>query len=120
MAPKRKLKPLPIFDPDVLESFLVERKHKAKHAANIWKYLLATPKAAISNIENVPGLPKALVEPIKSTFALFTTKVVRATTSTDETTKLLVELQDGMRVETVIIKQGCSRYDSKPHPGRIG
>jgi 23S rRNA (adenine(2503)-C(2))-methyltransferase len=117
MAPKRKLKPLPIFDPDVLESFLVERKHKAKHAANIWKYLLATPKAAISNIENVPGLPKALVEPIKSTFALFTTKVVRATTSTDETTKLLVELQDGMRVETVIIKQGCStarRPDGEP------
>ena len=53
-------------------------------------------------------MPKVLWEPLRKHFVLFTTKVVRATTSTDQTHKLLIELQDGLRVETVVISKGAS------------
>ena len=108
MPRKRVLSPLPIFDQEALEAFLVERKQKVSHAVKIWQYLLFTPNASLETIDRVENLPKVLWEPLRKHFVLFTTKVVRATTSTDQTHKLLIELQDGLRVETVVISKGAS------------
>ena len=91
MAPKRVLRPLPIFDPDALESF--DEKTQVKHAANIWKYLLTAPKASVDNIENVPGLPKALVEP-SSRHSPSSQQKFSARRPPQRNDKLLVELQD--------------------------
>jgi sorting nexin-8 len=63
---------------------------------------------SIDSLRKIKNFPMRLVEPLKRQFALFTSKVVNAQTSLDKsTTKLLVELQDGLRVETVIIRHGA-------------
>lgn len=49
-------------------------------------------------------MPKAALALLDKYFAKFTTRVVRCRTSSDSTTtKLLVELQDGMQVEAVVM-----------------
>ena len=101
-------KRLPIFDYEILRSFLEGNKVSVKHVQTIWQYLLSTPFANLYNLDKIPNLPKSIIKPIQSKFCLFTTKVVEAKTSIDNTTKLLVELYDGLQIETVIIRQGAS------------
>ena len=101
-------KRLPIFDYEILRSFLEGNKVSVKHVQTIWQYLLSTPFANLYNLDKIPNLPKSIIKPIQSKFCLFTTKVVQAKTSIDNTTKLLVELYDGLQIETVIIRQGAS------------
>jgi adenine C2-methylase RlmN of 23S rRNA A2503 and tRNA A37 len=53
----------------------------------------------------VPDLPKAAVAALDAGFAMFTTRLLGAQRSADgETTKLLVQLQDGLQVEAVIMQ----------------
>jgi len=55
--------------------------------------------------KQMPHFPLAGLKLLDEKFAVFTTKVVEDKTSSDgTTTKLLIELQDGQRVESVIIK----------------
>lgn len=53
---------------------------------------------------DIPDFPKAASELLDKYFTKFTTKVINCQTSADrETTKLLLELQDGMQVEAVVM-----------------
>lgn len=64
-------------------------------------HLLRNPS---STWHDVPDLPKAAAQLLDEQFARFTTKVLKCSTSSDgETTKLLVALQDGQQVESVIM-----------------
>ena len=101
---------LPIFDYKIFSTFLEENNVNVKHIKNIWQYLLSTPFANLSNLNQIKKylIPKYIFKKIEDHFTLFTTKVVQAKTSSDNTTKLLVELYDGLQVETVIIRQGAS------------
>ena len=103
MVKKRILSPLPIFDENALLPFLAERGVKAIHAKNIWKHLLKVKATSLAEIEGVHALPDGILEEILEAFTLTTSHVKEVFTSTDGTTKLLVELQDGLTVETVII-----------------
>ncbi len=52
----------------------------------------------------MPDMPRAALALLDKYFAKFTTRVTKAQTSRDgTTTKLLVELQDGMQVEAVVM-----------------
>jgi hypothetical protein len=58
-----------------------------------------------SSWREVPDLPKAAVAALDAGFALHTTRLLAAQRSSDgETTKLLVQLQDGLQVESVVME----------------
>ena len=77
-----------------------------EHAKNLWQHMIRNPTQPL---EETPfkalGLPMKKVPIILEQFVKFTTKIVeRNESSRGDTVKLLVELQDGHRVETVVMK----------------
>lgn len=110
MKRERHLSPLPVFDETALTSVLEENNFKPIHARTVQKYLLRSPGASMENLHLADKhFPPGLVELIQNHFALLTSKIVSVNHSQDMTvTKLLVELQDGLRVETVIIRHGAT------------
>ena len=63
-----------------------------------------------STWHDVPELPKTAVAALDATFAMFTTKLVATQNSSDgDTTKLLIELQDGLQIESVIMAYDTSK-----------
>eukprot|EP00899_Mesostigma_viride_P019326 jgi/Mesvir1/27395/Mv07198-RA.1 len=123
MVGKRVLNPAPVFDEPALVQFLLDNGIKPVHASAIWRQLLlrenqqrdhpdASPSAREFSLETlaelVPTLPKQVPSLLSRSFAALTSRVVEENHSVDNaTTKLLIELQDGMRVESVIM-----RYDT--------
>jgi 23S rRNA (adenine(2503)-C(2))-methyltransferase len=102
------LKKKSIWDTPALHDFLLSQNTKILHARRIYKYLLRTPNASISNLSNIIDFPVRILPELERTFSMFTSKVVSAITCKDQsTTKLLIELQDGLRIETVIIRHGA-------------
>ena len=74
-------------------------------AEQMRRYLLKHPDAGWAD---VPDLPKAAAELLSRDFVKCTSRVVQCQHSSDgETSKLLLELQDGLQVEAVIM-----RYDT--------
>ena len=81
----------------------------------IWKHLLRRVPAPkdLSCLGEIEGIPRRVIAPIQRDFKLMITKIVKAQTSKDgSTTKLLVRLQDGMEVETVIIRHGATTAEA--------
>ncbi|MEW5297463.1 MAG: hypothetical protein WDW36_000669 [Sanguina aurantia] len=101
MAPQRQLSPQSVWDvPAVLAAF-DEAGIKSLHASRMWNHLARHPG---STWNDVSDFPRAAVKLLDQYFAMFTTKVTQAQHSSDgETTKLLIELQDGMQIESVIM-----------------
>ncbi len=64
------------------------------------RHLAKNPQAEWSSI---PDLPKAAWQVLDSGFARFTSTVEQCQTSSDGTKKLLIRLQDGLKVEAVIM-----------------
>ena len=88
-----------IWEPELVSSVLRESKSSPKHAYKLWNYLIKQP----TRLEEVPysdwTCSKKASKAFKEDFTLFTTTVVqRDESSRGDTTKLLVELQDGHRV----------------------
>jgi tRNA A37 methylthiotransferase MiaB len=124
MAPKRKELPLKsIWDETYLNPILTNPKHRVK----LWRHLINSFAAQDSHPNVAEGVkdrsfrrrstcmgdipfaewcfPRAQYQSITESLSLFTTKVIeRSESSRGDTTKLLVELQDGHRVETVIMR----------------
>jgi hypothetical protein len=71
-----------------------------------------------SSWREVPDLPKAAVAALDAGFALHTTRLLAAQRSSDgETTKLLVQLQDGLQVESVVMEyDNTARYSGADEP----
>ena len=100
----RVLNPLPLFDPDSLLKEFKIHDIKPIHAQRIWRMLL---QSSASSIDDIPEIPKEARALIKSKFTLSTSKVISRTDARDgSTTKLLIELQDGQRIESVIMRYG--------------
>jgi adenine C2-methylase RlmN of 23S rRNA A2503 and tRNA A37 len=77
---------------------------KRSHCPLVWKHLTRNPGLPIDSVPNIPALAKEI---LRDKFTITTSRLVSSTTSRNgSTTKLLIELQDGHRVESVII-----RYD---------
>lgn len=109
MVKARMLTPLPFWDEDSVLAFLEERGWKACHAYSLWKLCLRHRPAQLSELAAAAAeervlLPGGLVEALCERFTLTTSTVVEKHVSEDGTTKLLVELQDGQRVEAVVIR----------------
>ena len=109
---KRELVPKPVFDePMLLEAFERNNINK-KHAATIWRTLI---QSNIDNFESIPGLPKLAVKVLNQEFAISTSTLISKSDAKDfSTTKLLIELQDGQRIESVIMRYGDVEIDSYP------
>lgn len=110
----RTLSPSSIWDETHLYDFMDNNGIKVEHANKIWRFLL---RNTTSEIIECPELPKIAYELIPKNFVPFTTKVESINTSDDRTTtKLLVRLQDGGLVETVIMRYDGRGYNQ--HKGR--
>ncbi len=108
----RKLSPLPLLDE---ESFLADALSvgaKEAHVHKVWRYVV---QHGTTNIASIPDIPKALIHLVAVKYAVCTSSVVSTTHSADgSTTKLLVRLQDGHLVESVIMRYGCVQLSSYP------
>ncbi|PNW88417.1 hypothetical protein CHLRE_01g028450v5 [Chlamydomonas reinhardtii] len=101
MPPPRKLNPQSVWDTNAVLAAFEEENIKPMHALRMWGWLIRNPSATW---HDVPDMPKAAVALLDKYFVKFTTKVVKCQNSSDgSTTKLLVELQDGMQVEAVVM-----------------
>lgn len=124
MAPRRKHNDLvlkSVWD----EVLLRELYPNARHREVLWNYLIRHPSTRLADIPyELLKLPKKGSNVIKEEFNLFTTKIVEQNESyRGDTTKLLIELQDGHRIETVIMRHvnhatvcvssqiGCQMYN---------
>lgn len=114
---------LPLLDPSVLRSLLRCAGVKPLHGRRVLKRVLRGPlappswasgegnrfdvKAALHEaLKAVKTLPESAASAVCSECVVYTSRVVDETTSSDgSTTKLLVELHDGLLVETVLIRR---------------
>ncbi|CEG35510.1 23s rrna methyltransferase [Plasmopara halstedii] len=101
MVKKRTLSPLPVFDQSALPQFLKTHNIKELHALTIWHFLAQNPDSLFVDI---PGIPKALRALLGEHFTPFTTSVTDVQRSHDGTIKLLLKLQDGHKIEAVIMR----------------
>ena len=114
MTKRRVLNPKPLLDEESVFELFQEFGCKPAHASKLWRSFLENPDVDFSTIT---GLPQRLVEPLETRFSRITSTVLRTQESAyDGTIKLLVKLQDGLEVETVIIPHFKSYEDD---PSRI-
>ena len=98
----RILSPASIWDRDVLLSAMQERGILPMHAHTLWRHIV---QKNVLDPADIPHLPVKLVRLIKEDFAITTSEVVKRTDARDgSTTKLLIRLQGGKMVETVIMR----------------
>ena len=83
------LKKKSIWDTPALHEFLLSQNTKILHARRIYKYLLRTPNASISNLSNIVDFPVRILPELERTFSMFTSKVVSAITCKDQSTTKL-------------------------------
>ena len=108
----RVLNPLPLLDEEsVLRDFRAVGA-KDTHAYTMWRHILHN---GVTNVDDIPDLPKAVYALVKEKYSLFTSTVVKESNSSDgSTTKLLIRLQDGHLIESVIMRYGCVHLSSYP------
>eukprot|EP00041_Stephanoeca_diplocostata_P032850 m.1065271 g.1065271 ORF g.1065271 m.1065271 type:complete len:498 (-) comp24219_c1_seq13:831-2324(-) len=107
---KRVLWPQPLFDEPMVLAALKKEGVKEHNAYKMWRGILHDGHEDVNAMDH---LPKALKTIISQNFALLTSTVVKTTESKDSsTTKLLVKLQDGHLVESVIMRYGCVQFSN--------
>eukprot|EP00051_Salpingoeca_urceolata_P005672 m.75719 g.75719 ORF g.75719 m.75719 type:complete len:582 (-) comp14490_c0_seq4:147-1892(-) len=113
MATRRRvLDPLPLFDEDLVLDEFAQLGIKPQHAFTMWRHLL---QRDVSSVRDIPNLPKAAYELIDKHFEVTTSRVVKKTVSSDgSTTKMMVELQDGRLIESVIMRYGAVQLAGFP------
>ncbi|KAK1300943.1 hypothetical protein QJS10_CPB13g00530 [Acorus calamus] len=86
--------------------------------ASIWKHVIQNPTSP--SLDGVPSLPSKAYELLRSKFTPLTSSLASVAESMDlSTTKLLIRLQNGASVETVIMRYDTrlGKYDGQPRPG---
>jgi adenine C2-methylase RlmN of 23S rRNA A2503 and tRNA A37 len=107
---KRELHPQSLFDEPELLKFMEENDINPVHAHRLWQHFIRNPSS--TNIRDCPDIPKRAYELLERNFVVHTTSLVSSSYSLDKNTiKLLIRLQDGSLIETVIMKYGD---DGKP------
>lgn len=109
MAPRRRLFPQSVWDSEAVTAAFEAAGANTKHIPRLYNHLIRHPG---SSWHDVPDLPKAAVAALDAGFVLHTTRLLGAQRSCDgETTKLLVQLQDGLQVEAVVMEyDNTDRY----------
>ena len=107
MPRKRVLKPNTVFDKEALTSFFKEHEIKDIHLTKIWRHFMRNPSSSFDDIVNLPKSAKRL---LSENFVATTSKIAEISHSNDNrTTKLLIELQDGNMIESVVIRHSDTR-----------
>jgi 23S rRNA (adenine2503-C2)-methyltransferase len=83
-----------------MEAALQQRAHPAFHARQIYSWIYAK---GVTDFDQMTDLSRSLRADLAQRFRIGTPKVVQRETSTDGTTKFLLELEDGRRIESVFI-----------------
>ena len=110
MGPRRKnenLKLKSIWDEKLLYEYLNENGTAKRHTHKLWNWMLSHPEASLDEVPmETWSIPISAVEAIRRDFVKFTSKIVEKSDSArGDTTKLLIELQDGeYRIETVVMR----------------
>lgn len=103
----RRLHPQPLLDERLLLASLAEHgvKSPAVHVRRLYRAMVR--ERCLIEPREVPELPERMYKLLESSFAPITSTVVEEKTSADRTTtKLLIKLQDGHMVESVIMRYG--------------
>eukprot|EP00658_Telonema_sp_P-2_P063748 TRINITY_DN5252_c0_g1_i3.p1 TRINITY_DN5252_c0_g1~~TRINITY_DN5252_c0_g1_i3.p1 ORF type:complete len:454 (-),score=95.94 TRINITY_DN5252_c0_g1_i3:203-1564(-) len=99
---ERWLSPMPILDQPALVDFLTQFGSSSEaYAKHVWKHVF---KCTDPQLEEVPNLPEGAAEQLGVQFSLLTSSIQDKRVSVDGTIKLVVRLQDGQMIESVIIR----------------
>lgn len=109
MSKRRVLPKTSVWDRAQVTAAFEANGIKPSHATRLYSKLVRNPEVPWNEVVD---LPKAAVVLLEEKFCRFTSHVLNNKASEDgETTKLLIELQDGLQVEAVIMKYDTSdRY----------
>ncbi|KAI9099734.1 hypothetical protein DFS34DRAFT_502808 [Phlyctochytrium arcticum] len=119
MPKSRELNPKPIFDEPLLLEAFAAHNINPKQAQKLWRFLIQSPNTPIASIPDLSKAALKLVSGDDAEFVLATSRVITRTDAKDgSTTKLLIELQDGQRVESVIMRYGQVELDTFPEEER--
>ncbi len=94
---------LPIFEqtPAGLRDWFTERDLPGYRAGQVWKWLFQKRAASF---DAMTDLPASLRQRLADEFAIWTTEVVKHHAADDGSEKLLLELEDGQRIECVLLR----------------
>ena len=111
--PPRTLNPQSVWDIEPLLEAFSAAGVKSIHADRLWSHIQRHPN--IQSFDEVPELPKAALSLLREKFTLSTTRVEDIHRSADgETTKMIIRLQDGLKIEAVIMMYDTrGRYSTK-------
>ncbi|KAJ3233234.1 sorting nexin [Chytriomyces hyalinus] len=113
---KRQLSPKSIFDEHELRAFFSTHSVNNHHINSIYRHIVQN---GARSFDEIPELPARILPLLKKEFVLSTSKVAERLDASDgSTTKLVVELQDGQKVETVIMRYGDVELKSFPKEER--
>src|SRR5436190_22176343 len=83
-----------------LEAALASRGHEPFHARQIYRWIY---KRGVTDATRMTDLSRSLREELDREFIVSTPRIVGDDVSTDGTRKLVLELADGRRIESVFI-----------------
>ena len=106
-APAGSRGAVPLLDSgDALPRFLADRGQPAWRARAIERWLFA---GRATSFAEMTDLPRELRESLAEAFTLWTTTIVVHQRADDGTEKLLLRLEDGRRIECVLLRDGIRR-----------
>jgi len=106
---KRKLDKIPIFYESAFTAACEERNIKTLHFKRIWKHIISTPEKDI-DFDSMRQIPRTLKALLREKFTPCSSKLKKISHSKDgKTSKLLIELQDGHLIESVVIRHSDTR-----------
>ncbi|TMW96826.1 hypothetical protein EJD97_006704 [Solanum chilense] len=106
-----------VFDSSVIRAEFDKAGINNRFIPLIWKYVIQNPDC---NWEDIPSLPSSAYTSLRAKFKASTSAVHSVFESNDGvTTKLLIKLQNGAFVESVIMRYDSSlgKLNGKPRPG---
>ncbi|MCO6457883.1 MAG: 23S rRNA (adenine(2503)-C(2))-methyltransferase RlmN [Pirellulaceae bacterium] len=89
-----------------LEQWLAERKLPAYRAGQVRRWVY---QGRAESIEQMTDLPRGVRDELGQAFVLWTGRIARHTRAGDGTEKLLLEWEDGHRIESVLLRDGQRR-----------
>jgi adenine C2-methylase RlmN of 23S rRNA A2503 and tRNA A37 len=112
MKGRKPLFPKPLFDETMLSEAFEAQHINPKHLQRVYRHYI---QHHVQDPTEIPDLPKEAARLISTEFKPLTSKVIKRSDASDgSTTKLLIELQDGMQVESVIMRYGHVELDTFP------
>ncbi|XP_009760164.1 uncharacterized protein [Nicotiana sylvestris] len=106
-----------VFDASVIRAEFDKASINTRFIPLIWKYVIQDPDC---DWEDIPSLPSSAYTLLRSKFRT-TTSVVHSVLESNDgvTTKLLIKLQNGAFVESVVMRYDTrlGKYNGKPRPG---